>query len=278
MAILKFKQGQFQVARQIMDARLFDAWVAAEGRGIFAERYRALYFPKLLGRFRTRYLIQREMRRVLAPKARFAAMLAQELDELPLFVRKIAHTIRRRGFKDLMTVDGHRSVLVIPRGIIQQDFVVMLKKELGESRELAAFPGLANRVLSMAGREAEELLFEELSKGRPHPDSSGRGVLLDVDRSFRWRINNLDGHYYYAFTQDESEMLTDARTLKRFRNAMKEAMQAQVVHLKRLPDHERTALADAFKSIGVAVPPDQAPVPGLLGASTMQRGRLTPSK
>ena len=110
MAVLKFKQAQFQVARQILDRTLFDDWTAGEGRGIFAERYRALYFPWFFGHARVRYLLQREIWRALAPKARFAAMLAQELDELPLFVRRLAHAMRKRGFTDLFTThESHTS-------------------------------------------------------------------------------------------------------------------------------------------------------------------------
>ena len=250
MAILKLKQGRFQVARQILDNSLFDEWITGDGRGIMAGRYRDTRMRWFFGRRRARAQLVKELRCLLAPKSHFAGDIEQHVDELPMFIGKVGQAIRRRGCTDLVTSEGCRTVVAVPRGIVQHDYRLALIKELGDMPELRKYPGLARCVIGAMALDAEKVLFSETAK-KPLADTSGTGLLMDVDAEFRWRINEVDGHYYYGFTDDAEENLDDRRNLRRFRNAMKEVVHAQAVHLRRLQPHDRTALAETFMTVPV---------------------------
>jgi hypothetical protein len=263
MATLKLKQGRFQVARQILDNSLFDEWITGDGRGIMAGRYRDTRMRWFFGRSRARAQLHKELRGLLAPKSHFAGDIEQHVDELPLFIGKIGQAIRRRGIRDLITSEGCRTVVAVPRGIVQHDYKVALIKELEDTPELRKYPGLARCAIGAMALDAEEVLFAETAK-KPLADTSGAGLLMDVDAEFRWRINEVDGHYYYGFTEDAEENLDNRRNLRRFRNAMKEVVHAQAVHLKRMQPHDRAALAETFMTVPAArtqqAQPDPAPV------------------
>jgi hypothetical protein len=248
MPVLKLKQGRYQVASQVVDNNTFTAWAESDGRGALVERYRKLKAAWFFGRYRARRQLIREARAVLAPGTTLAVVIEHELDKLPEFIRRIGHAIRRRGIRDLFTTDRTYTVVVIPRGLVQHDFTVSLLREVTNTRELEAFPGLAKRVLSRLALDAEELMFQEIDKGRPYPDESGKGLVIGVDAEFRWQLNDVNGHYLYGYTVDEDEVLSDRRSLRRFRNKLKELIHGQEVHLRRMPVQERAALTETFEA------------------------------
>ena len=77
-------------------------------------------------------------------------------------------------------------------------------------------------------------------------DSGGRGVILGVDEKFSWKLDQVNGHYFYAFAVATAEALDDRQVFKRFMAEMKEILQGQRVHLARLPRMAVTAIADSF--------------------------------
>lgn len=166
---------------------------------------------------------------------------------MPTVICKLGLAIRRRGYRDLYTIDDTRAVIVVPRGIVRNDFAAMLTRDLSDSPSTAGLPGLARRLLPALASEAEALLFEHVRRGRDATDSDGRGLLLAVDSEFRWRINGTDGHYYLGLETEPGADLGDRRRRKRFRSEMREMLCAQEVFLKRLDSVKRAAIAEPFQ-------------------------------
>lgn len=246
MNALRFKKGTFQIARCPLDGRTLSDWAKHEGYVASQVIYERMSAPWLLGRWRARRELVRDARRALRPGGKFSAEAERRLMQLPAAVRSLASAIQRRGHRDLVTVEGERCLIVIPRAVVQGEFRTHLIKELGELDAMRAFPGLARRALTALAAEAEILLFHDLARGRDHVDETGRGVLLGVDSDFRWRLGSVDGHYYYGHLSVRGGDLSGRGQLRSFKSKMKEVRQGQDVHLRRLPSHERAAIADAL--------------------------------
>jgi hypothetical protein len=249
LTYLKLKKDGYHVARNLIDSAAFRDWWKSEGRSIHYDMLlhtRARWF---FGPQRVRRRLQRAARRVFDRAAPFALELEKRLDDMPSVICKLGLAIRRRGYRDLYTVESTRAVIVIPRGVVCNDFAAMLTRDLSESPSAAGLPGLARRILPALAAEAEALLFEHVGRGRDATDSDGKGMLLAVDSDFRWRINGTDGHYYLGLETEPGTDLGDRRARKRFRSEMGEMLRAQQVFLKRLDGVKRTAIAEPFQPV-----------------------------
>jgi len=247
MNALRFKKGTFRIARLPLDGRALSDWAAHEGHiasQVFYERMPASWF---LGRWRSRRALIRDARRALRPGGRFAVETERRLAHLPAAVRALAAAIQRRGHRDLVTVEEERWLIVIPRAVVQAEFRTYLVKELADADALRAFPGLGRRALTALAAEAEVVLFRDLARGRDHVDESRRGALLGVDADFRWRLGSVDGHYYYGHLGVKGADLSGRGQLRSFKSKMREVRQGQDVHLRRLPSHQRAAIAEELR-------------------------------
>ncbi|MCZ6767390.1 MAG: hypothetical protein O7D32_10720, partial [bacterium] len=186
-------------------------------------------------------------RHILRKDGPFCTRLKVRLDYLPIVIRKIGILIHGRGHKDLYSVDSGKALVVVPRGIVHNDFNQYLNGELAESGELKPFYGLARRLLKEQSFEAEGLFMRQFSKKKHQVDSTGRGVILGVDEEFSWKLNHVNGHYFYGYAGKQIEPLDDRKVLKRFKSEMQEILQGQKVYLARLKRMEITAIADSFR-------------------------------
>jgi len=245
---------------------VFDEWLASGGVRPWRHAQEQLSACWFFGKQRARNQLFKEAKRELSPNASFAERLTVELNKLPDFIGRQASSIRRRNLKDLYTIHEERTLVIVPRGIVHNDYGVTLVRALEDAPELDAFPGLARRVLQSMGKEAERLLFNDIEKRGLYPESCGRGAVIAVDRDVKWQLNGFDGHYVFGWTADETVKLTDGRSLKRFKGRVKEALKGQQVHLVRLNGHQRqhvvetlterqTAAAIAAKALNSAQQP-----------------------
>ena len=229
-----------------MDGNLFDEWLASEGVRIWRQTQNRLSAGWFLGKRRARNQLFKQVKQALSPNAAFAERLTVELNKLPDFIGRMAASIRRRSLKDLYTIHEERTLVIVPRGIVHNDFGVTLVRILEAAPELEAFPGLARRVLQSGGEEADRLLFNDVEKRGLYPESCGRGAVVAVDRDVKWQLNGFDGHYVFGWTADESVKLTDGRSLRRFKGRIKEALKGQQVHLVRLNGHQRQHIVETL--------------------------------
>lgn len=244
--MLKWKRNEFGVTGNIMTRNMFETWVDEDGRAALRDAVKRTPNRWFFGDRRARYRLYREAQTTFAPRGSFAGLLKKQLDQLPLLVRGCAIVIRRSGYQPLNTVDGNRGLCVVPRGVLQKDFKVQLLRELVALPQVRAFRGLTERVLTAAAGEAEAVLFDFLAKGNPLVDSTGRGLIIDVDRDFRWKLNGADGHYYYAYSTEERLDLAAKKECKRFMASMQESLKGQSVYLKRLSGAEVADISEAL--------------------------------
>jgi hypothetical protein len=246
LSYLKLRNDGFHIARNLIDAHTFRDWWKSDGKAVQYDmmlRIRARWF---FGARRVRRRLFRAARRVFDPVAPFALELEQHLDDLPSVVGKIGLAIRKRGHRDFYTTEKDTAVIVIPRGIVRNDYEVRLVKLLSDSPHASAFPGLARRIVRHIADEAEELLFESLSRARDPMDAGERALLLGVDPAFRWRINGTDGHYYMAWSNGDED-ISSRRARKRFRAAAEEVRNAHEEFLRNMGSKHRNAAARPFQ-------------------------------
>ncbi len=247
MPMLKWKRIEFVVAGEIMTSTMYDHWVDEDGRASLRDAVRRTSNRWFFGNRRARRLLHKEAKTAFSPRGTFAGVLKKQLDQLPLLVRGCAIIIRRSGYQPLNTVDGNRGLCVVPRGVLLNDFKAQLLRDLVDLPQVRGFGGLTERVVNAAAVEAESILFDFLAKGNPLVDSSGRGVIIDVDRDFRWKISGADGHYYYAYSTEERIDLAAKKEFKRFVASMQESLKGQSVYLKRLAGNEVADIAEALQ-------------------------------
>lgn len=247
MAMLKWKRTEFAVTGELMTRAMFDRWADEDGRAALRDAARRTPNRWFFGNSRARGLLHKEAKQVFASRGTFAGMLKKQLDQLPLRVRGCAIVIRRSGYATLNTVDGNRGLCVVPRGVLQKDFKAQLMRDLIDFPQVRSFSGLTERVITGAVVEAEAILFDFLAKGNPLVDATGRGLIIDVDRDFRWKVNGADGHYYYAYSTEERVDLAAKKETKKFIASMQESLKGQSVYLKRLSGGEVADIAEALQ-------------------------------
>jgi hypothetical protein len=133
--------------------------------------------------------------------------------------------------------------------MVQADFRSFLLKKLTEWPQVQHFRGLTERVVAAMAAEAEVALFNYLAKSNFLVDENGRGLIVEVDRAFAWRINGADGHYCYACSlyEDRKMDLTGRRERRAFLASIEEMARGQNVYLRRLRPEEIREVVDAFK-------------------------------
>jgi len=245
--MLKWKRNEFRVTSSLMTRSMFERWVDEDGRATLRDVVRRTPNRWFFGEFRARRRLHKEAKVAFERRGTFAGMLKKQLDQLPLLVRGCAIVIRRSGYQPLNTIDGSRGLCVVPRGVLQKSFKVQLMRELIALPQVRPFRGLTERVLTAAAAEAEAVLFDFLAKGNTLIDATGRGLIIDVDRDFRWRLEGVDGHYYYAYSTEERFDLAVKKEYKRFMSSMQESLKGQSVYLKRLSGVEVTEISGALQ-------------------------------
>lgn len=204
-------------------------------------------FRWCFGNRRAKRRLRRAARDAFRPGGTFAGAVEKQLNRLPVVVRGCAVGIQRAGHRQLCTFDAEKTLSVVPRGVVRNDFRVLVIRELAGMPHVRPFAGLTERVLAETALEAEQALFEVVAKGRQLVDETGRGVIMGVDRDFRWRLNGADGHYYYAASLEEAADLTGSRERRRFIASIRELYHGQAVHLKRMRAEEIVETADVFR-------------------------------
>lgn len=228
---------------------MFQHWIDAEGKRELRQMLQNTRYRWWFGNRRARRALYRRARQTFHPGGTFAGTTKKHLDRLPTVIRVSALAIHRAGHRSLSTYDAKTAISVVPRGLVRSEFKRLLTQELSGSPMVRDFGGLAERVVSMLALEAEATLFEFIARGRGRQlvDASGRGVILDVDRDFRWRLDSVDGHYYYACSLDTSVDLADNKERRRFTASIKELFQGQAVYLKRMRPEEIAETAEALR-------------------------------
>jgi hypothetical protein len=97
-----------------------------------------------------------------------------------------------------------------------------------------AFRGLTEEIISAAAMDAEASLFLYLGRKTPLVESSGHGLIVEVDAEFPWKLGGAEGHYVFAWTANDRLDLTHRRDRRRFLSAIAEMRDAQSVYLKRM--------------------------------------------
>ena len=247
MSCLVFKKGEFKIVDQILSHDTFEEWIDQEGRTVLYDIMKYKKMRWFFGKRRARRTLYRAAKTALKSHSPFAILLEPQLNQLPIIIRKIGIIIKRRGYKDLYSASSTRALFVIPRGIAQHDFRHFILKELLDAPQLEGFWGLSKRILKEVSLEAEQLFFNLLIKGRQYTDPEGKGILLGVDPDYKWKLNGMDGHYYFAYFNNQNCSLDKRKTLNQFKSEMEEVLYGQKIHLKRLESHQVFDIAESFR-------------------------------
>jgi hypothetical protein len=247
LAIVSCKKNVFRIIGNPVSPDDFHAWLAAEGRSNMREALRNTRCKWWFGNRRARRVLHRNVRTAFRPGGTFSNAMAKQLSRLPIVVRSTAIGIQKSGHRQLYTFDATTSLSVVLRGVVRNDYKVLMVKELAQMPHVQPFPGLAERVIAKVALEAEDRFFEFMARGRPYVDESGRGIILEVDRDFRWRLDGTNGHYFYAASMDEGVDLTSNKERRRFMGTIKEMVQAQTVFLARMRAEEVAEMREGFR-------------------------------
>ena len=177
----------------------------------------------------------------------YSRKLEKRINNLPALIRTIAVLIIKKGFNDLYSVDNTQGLVVVPRGLVINDFTASVLKQLENDSGLVSFPGLSRRVIRSVCIEAEEILFRHITRGRTVVDPDYRGICLEVDTRFSWKLNETDGHYYYALSFRNGQNLNQKKELNRLKKDMADILVGQKRYLKSLAEHQLFDIAEAFR-------------------------------
>lgn len=248
MNVLRFSKDGFSVRRTLLSRDIFNAWTEAEGKPVLHKTLAGMRWRWFFGNIRAIRSLNRAVRRALHPRSPFAQALEQHLNRLPAIIRTIAVLIIQKGYSDLYSIDTTQALVVVPRGIVRNDFRRELFKQLEGGAELKPFAGLSRRLLDVLAADAELLLFSYIQNGKTYVDSDYRGVFLGTDLSYGWKLNGFDGHYYYAFTLKQGGDLKNKRILRRFKADMTDILIGQKRYLNSLAQHQIFDIAQTIRA------------------------------
>jgi hypothetical protein len=234
LGTLGWKRDQFKVTRHPLTSTAFDHWLSRDGKHALREALRNTSQRWFLGEWRARQRLYADARNAFRPRGTFSDAMKKRADELPAVVRSCALAIRKGAFGHMSTFDSEHCVCVVPRSIIQNDFRAYMLRALVGLPQIQAFKGLTEDLVSAAAMDAEASLFQFLGKRSQLVDSTGHGLIVEVDSSFAWKLGGSEGHYVFAWTSDDRMDLASRRDRKRFMSAIAEMRDAQSVYLKRM--------------------------------------------
>jgi hypothetical protein len=234
LGTLGWKRDEFKVTRHPLTSTAFDAWIARDGRRALQDALRNTSQRWFFGATRARRRLYQDARTAFRPRGTFGEALKKHAEELPTIVRACALAIRKGAFGHMSTFDSDNCLCVVPRSIIQNDFRTRMLRELSSLPQVQVFPGLTQDIVSAAAMDAEASLFQYLAKKAPLVDKTGHGLIVEVDAEFPWKLGGSEGHYVFAWTNDERLDLTSRRDRRRFLSAIAEMRDAQSVYLKRM--------------------------------------------
>lgn len=234
MGTLGWKRDEFKVTRHPVTSTAFDSWLSRDGKAALREAVRNTSQRWFFGGTRARQRLYADARNAFRPRGTFCEAMKKRADELPAVVRSCALGIRKGAFGHMSTFDSDYCLCVVPRAIIQHDFRMRMLRELIAMPQVQMFRGLTEEIVSAAAMDAEASLFQHMVRHAPLVDSSGHGLIVEVDAEFAWRLSGSEGHYVFAWTSDERMDLTSRRDRKRFLSAISEMRDAQSVYLKRM--------------------------------------------
>jgi len=234
LGTLGWKRDEFKITRHPLTSTAFDHWLTRDGKHALREALRNTRQRWFFGATRARQRLYADARNAFRPRGTFSDAMKKRADELPAVVRSCALAIRRGAFGHMSTFDSEHCVCVVPRSIIQNDFRAHMLKGLTGLPQVQAFPGLTDEIVSQAAMDAEASLFHFLGRRSQIVDSTGHGLILEVDAQFPWKLGGSEGHYVFAWTSDERMDLSSRRDRKRFLSAIAEMRDAQSVYMKRM--------------------------------------------
>lgn len=246
LGILGWKRGEFKVRRHPLTQAAFDHWIANEGKTALRDALRNTRQRWFFGDMRARQRLYVQARTAFRPRGTFSEALQKRAADLPGVVRSCAHGIRKGAFGHMSTFDEQHCLCIVPRAIVQNDFRVRMLKELSSFPQVQSFRGLTEEIVSAAAKDAEASLFRYLGRRVPLVESTGHGLIVEVDPQFPWKLGGAEGHYVFAWSIDDRLDLTNRRDRRRFLSAIAEMRDAQSVYLKRMMpsdiDDLRTAI------------------------------------
>jgi hypothetical protein len=234
LGTLGWKRGEFKITRHPVTQVAFNTWLAGQGKHALRESLRNTSQRWFFGDTRARRRLYADACNAFRPRGTFCDTMKKRADELPAVIRSCAIAIRKGAFGHMSTFDSDHCLCVVPRAIIQHDFRMRMLRELAALPQVQAFHGLTEDIVSAAAMDAEDSLFHYLMRHAPLVDPTGHGLVLEVDAEFAWRLGGSEGHYVFAWTNDERMDLAGRRDRKRFLSAIAEMRDAQSVYLKRM--------------------------------------------
>ncbi len=234
LGTLGWKRDEFKVTRHPLTSTAFDHWLSREGKHALREALRNTRQRWFFGETRARQRLFADARNAFRPRGTFSDAMKKRANELPTVVRSCALAIRKGAFGHMSTFDTDHCVCVVPRSIVQNDFRAHMLRALAQLPQVQAFQGLTEDIVSAAAMDAEASLFQFLGRRSHLVDSTGHGLIVEVDAAFPWKLGGSEGHYVFAWTNDERMDLSSRRDRKRFLSAVAEMRDAQSVYLKRM--------------------------------------------
>jgi hypothetical protein len=247
VSYLVLKKSRFKISGRVLTPAIFREWINSEGKLVLHRTIKLKKWRRFFGGKRARRTLYIAAKHALHPNAPFSVALEYHLNMLPVVIRNIGLIIKSKRLKDLYSADSSRALLVIPRGVVQHDFAQYLLKKLEAAPQLSGLWQLSNRVLRHSALEAERIFFDYFTKGRVYPDPEGKGVFMGVDQDYAWKLNGVNGHYYFAYYSRRDDGLTKKSVLKRFKSDMEEVLSGQEIHLRRLKGRQVVEIADIFR-------------------------------
>lgn len=254
VSILKWTGSEYRFTRSLADNGTLQDWLQQEGSLVLEQTFRETRVRWFFGRARARANLLNDARQALKPDGRFAQTARRELGELPKLIRQIGTQIRRKKHRDLYTVDNAVTVVVVPRAIALNELTIGLVNKLVRSHSMARFKGLPARILREIATDAEQTFFEYICGGKQYLHTNRRALVLGADAEFSWQMSNVNGHYYCAYSTDESRDLARRQDARAFSEEMKEVMVGQTVHLNRLGPEDIQNIARSFQMTRAAEP------------------------
>jgi hypothetical protein len=246
LGTLGWKRGEFKVTRNPVTQAAFDHWISRDGKPVLREAVRNTSQRWFFGESRAKKRLFLEARTAFRPRGTFSETLKKHADELPTMIRSCAVAIRKGAFGHMSTFDEENNLCVVPRSIVQNDFRVRLLRQLSSLPQVQVYRGLTEEIVSAAAMDAEASLFQYLGRKAPMVDSTGHGLIVEVDAHFQWKLGGSEGHYVFAWTSNERLDLTNRRDRRRFLSYIAEMRDAQCVYLKRMAPSDVADLRTAI--------------------------------
>lgn len=246
MGMVKWTGEGFKLLGKLLTNETVEEWLQSQGKEIAKHILEDMTAKWFFGNARARRHARKAVLSAVNSSKPLRMALNDSLNKLPSVIGELALTVENKRITVLTKTSIFRTLIVVPRVLVVNDFTLTLLKDLANAAELKRFQALSDHFLGNQASQAERAFCDKLLRDGEWALVGKKGIILGADDQFDWHLKYIPGHYYYGYNDIYTTDLTKRSERKVFLADLKPLLDEKMVQLGKLTKAEIDNTAAGF--------------------------------